>query len=136
MNPTMNDWASADPTQNITLADADQFRNGLAQALAIQFADLYVKTSSGDTVSESELRRNNPVPGAALNLWGTLADVSPAAVNIAEMRSAIRSAAQRDNPVGDLEDILRQALPRTDVQDVILRVPSIQAAVRSALASV
>ena len=136
MNPTMNDWASADPTQNITLADADQFRNGLAQALAIQFADLYVKTSSGDTVSESELRRNNPVPGAALNLWGTLADVSPSAVNIAEMRSAIRSAAQRDNPVGDLEDILRQALPRTDVQDVILRVPSIQAAVRSALASV
>jgi len=136
MNPTTNDWASADPTQNITLGDADQFRNGLASALAIQFADTFVKTSSGDTISETEMRRNNPVPGAAMNLWGTLADASPSAVNIAEMRTAIRSAAQRDNPVGDLENILRQALPRTDVQDTILRAPAIQAAVRSAISSI
>ena len=136
MNPTNDDWASADPTQNITLGDADQFRNALAAALTIQFSQMYVKTSSGDTISESDLRGNNPVPAAAINLWGTLADPSPAPVNIAELRSAIRMAAQRGNPVGDLEDILRQSLPRTDVGALILRVPAIQTALGTAIAAI
>ncbi|MGD0295744.1 MAG: hypothetical protein ABSE86_01430 [Bryobacteraceae bacterium] len=45
MDPTANDWASSDPTQNITLADADQFKNQLAGALVVQFADRFVKTA-------------------------------------------------------------------------------------------
>ena len=70
MNPT-NDWASSDATQNITLADADQFKNQLAAALVVQFADRFAKTASGEIISETELRRN-PLPAAPVNLWGTL----------------------------------------------------------------
>jgi hypothetical protein len=54
-------------------------------------------------------------------------------VNVAELRASLRSAALGDNPVGDLENALRQALPKTDIQSILLRVPAIQSAVRSAI---
>jgi hypothetical protein len=38
--------------------------------------------------------------------------------------------------VGDLENSLKQALPKSDVQAIILRVPSIQSAVQSAIAPI
>lgn len=136
MNPTTNDWASSDPTQNITLAEADQFKNQLAGALVIQFGDTFVKTTGGESITEAEFRRNNPLPSAPLNLWGTLAGVSSAPVNLAEMRSAIRAAAQGNNPVGDLENILHQALPQSDIQEMLLRAPSLQSAVRNAISQI
>jgi hypothetical protein len=136
MNPIANDWASSDPTQNLTLAEADQFQNGLAAALAVQFGDRFVKTTNGETVSETELRRNNPLPAAAVNLWGTLAGVAPEPLNLAEMRASIRSAATGNNPVGDLENLLRQGLPKSDIQSIVLRAPAIQAAVRNAIAGI
>jgi hypothetical protein len=71
-----------------------------------------------------------------VNLWGTLADASPAEVNIAELRASLRAAALNDNPVGELENALKKALPKTDVQSIILRVPALQSAVRSAIASI
>ena len=77
MNPVANDWASSDPTQNITLADADQFKNQLASAIAIQFADRFAKTASGEIISETELRRSS-LPAAPVNLWGTLVGVGSA----------------------------------------------------------
>jgi hypothetical protein len=134
MNAT-NDWASSDPTQNITLADADQFKNQLAAALVVQFADRFAKTTSGEIISETELRRN-PLPAAPVNLWGTLAGVGAAPLNIAQMRTAVRSAAQSNNPAGDLQNILHQALPKTDVSTMLLRVPAVAVALGTAIAQI
>jgi hypothetical protein len=135
MNPAANDWASSDPTQNITLADANQFKNQLAAALAVQFADTYVKTASGEIVNETELRRN-PFPAAPVNLWGRLAGVGAAAVNVAQMRTAVRSAAQSNNPAGEIETIFQQALPKSDVPNMILRVPAVMIAIGTAIAQI
>lgn len=134
MNPT-NDWASSDATQNITLADADHFKNQLAAALAVQFADLFAKTTSGDIISEAELRRN-PLPAAPVNLWGTLAGVGAAPVNIAQMRAAVRAAAQSANPSGDIQNILHQALPKSDVSTMLLKVPAVAVALGAAIAQI
>jgi len=136
MNPIANDWASADPTQNLTLAEADQLRDRLAAALAVQFGSTFVQTTSGDTVSEDELRRNNPMPAAPVNLWGALAGVAAVPQNLAELRAALRAAARGNNPVGDLENVLIQALPKSDAQAMVLRAPAIQAAVQTAIAQI
>ena len=135
MNPAANDWTAPNGAQNISLAEADQFRDRLAAALALEFGGRFVKTTSGGVVTESDLRQNAS-PAQPVNLWGTLADVAPAEVNVAELRASVRAAATGDNPVGDLENALRQALPKSDIQAMILRVPSIQSAVRSAIAPI
>src|SRR5579863_4470962 len=135
MNPAANDWASSDPTQNITLADADQFKNQLAAALVVQFAERFVKTASGDVVNETELRRN-PFPAAPVNLWGTLVGVGAAQVNVAQMRAAVRAAAQGNNPSGDLQNLLQKALPKSDVTEMLLRVPSVRVAVKTAIVQI
>ena len=135
MNPAANDWASSDPTQNITLADADQFKNQLAAAIAVQFADRFVKTANGQIVNETELRRN-PFPAAPVNLWGTLAGVGAAAVNVALMRTAVRGAAQSNNPAGELQTILQQALPKSDVSEMILRLPAVMIAIGNAITQI
>ena len=134
MNPR-TDWASSDPTQNITLAEADQFKNQLASSLSVQFADRFVKTSTGEVISETELRRN-PLPAAAINLWGTLAGTGAAQVNIAQMRSAIRAAGKGHNPAGDLENILHQALPKSDVASMMLRIPAVGAALGAVISQI
>jgi len=134
MNP-QTDWASADPTQNITLAEADQFKNQIASALSVQFADRFVKTATGEVIGETEIRRN-PLPGAAINLWGTLAGAGAAAMNIAQMRTAIRAAGKGHNPAGDLENILHQALPKSDVATMMLRIPAVGAAIGSVMSQI
>lgn len=135
MIPSANDYSAPNAAQNISLAEADQFRDRLACALAVEFGGRFVKTPNGGVVAESDLRQSAD-PSQPVNLWGTLADAAPAEVNIAELRAALRAAAAGDNPVGDLESAMKQALPNTDVQSIILRVPSIQAAVRSAIAPI
>jgi hypothetical protein len=132
MNPAANDYSASSATQNISLTDADEFRDRLAGALALEFANRYVKTTTGGVVAESDLRQNASA-AQPVNLWGTLADASPAEVNVAELRASLRSAALGDNPVGDLENALKQALRKTDIQSILLRVPAIQSAVRSAI---
>lgn len=127
MNPA-NDWASSDPTQNITFAEADQFKNQLAAAIAVQFADRFVKTNTGATVSESEFRHNSS-PAEPVNLWGTLAGAGAVPLNVAQMRAAIRAAARQSNPAGDLENILHQALPKADVASMMLRIPAVGTAI-------
>jgi hypothetical protein len=57
-------------------------------------------------------------------------------VNVAELRASVRAAALSGNPVGELASALKQALPTSDTQAIILRVPSIQSAVRSAIAAI
>jgi hypothetical protein len=135
MNPAANDYSAPNAAQNISLTEADQFRDRLAGALTLEFANRYVKTPTGGVVSESDLRQNAS-PAQPVNLWGTLGDASPAEVNVAELRASLRSAALGDNPVGDLENALRQALPKTDIQSILLRVPAIQSAVRSAISPI
>jgi hypothetical protein len=135
MNPVSNDWASSDPTQNITLADADQFKNQLATAIAIQFADRFAKTASGEIISETELRRN-PLPAAPINLWGTLAGVGASPINVAQMRTAVKAAAQSNNPAGELQTILQQALPKSDVPSMILRLPAVMVAIGTSIAQI
>lgn len=135
MNPAGNDWTAPNAAQNISLAEADQFRDRLAGALAVAFGDRFVKTTSGAVVTESDLRQNAS-PAQPVNLWGTLADAAPAEVNVAELRASLRAAASGDNPVGDLENALKQALPKSDIQALILRAPAIQSAVRSAIAPI
>ncbi len=136
MNPTANDWASPNVALNITISEADQFANQLAAGVSVQFGDRFVKTSAGEIISEAELRKNSFIAPLPVNLWGALAGEAPVTVNIADLRSKIRSAAQSDNPVGELEKILHQALPQSDPQVTILRAPAIQSAVRSMLSQI
>jgi hypothetical protein len=136
MNPIANDWASTNAAQNITISDADQFANQLAVGVAIQFGGRFVKTKAGEVITEAELKQNGYLALHAVNLWGSFAGVAPVAINIAELRSRIRSAALADNPVGELENVLRQALPQIDPQVTILRAPVIQAAVRKMLSEI
>lgn len=135
MNPAANDYSASDASQNISLTEADQFRDRLAGALALSFGDRYVKTATGAVVTESDVRQNAG-PAQPVNLWALLADASPAEINVAELRALLRAAALGDNPVGDLENALKQAIPKTDVQATILRVPAIQSAVRTAIAGI
>jgi hypothetical protein len=135
MNPVANDWTAPNAAQNISLTEADQFRDRLATALALEFGGRFVRTTNGGVVTESDLRQNAS-PAQPVNLWGTLADAAPAEVNVAELRASVRAAAMGDNPVGDLENALRQALPKSDIQAMLLRVPAIQSAVRSSIAPI
>jgi hypothetical protein len=135
MNPAANDWASSDPTQNITLANADQFKNQLAAAIAVQFAERFVKTSSGEIVSEAELQRSS-LPAAPLNLWGTLVGVGSAQLNVAQLRTSFRAAAQSNNPSGELQTILQQAFPKSDPSSIIMRLPGVLVAIGAALAQI
>jgi hypothetical protein len=132
MNPAANDYSSPDPAQNISLTEADQFRDRLAGALALEFGNRYVKTTTGAIVTESDVRQNAG-PAQPVNLCGTLADLTAVEINVAEWRASIRAAALGENPVGDLENALKRALPQSDVQSILLRAISIQAAVRSTI---
>jgi len=132
MNPAENDYSSPDPAQNISLTEADRFRDRLSGALALEFGNRYVKTTTGAVVTESDVRQNAG-PAQPVNLFATLADPTAVEINVAEWRASIRAAALGENPVGDLENALKQALPQSDVQSILLRAISIQAAVRSAI---
>jgi hypothetical protein len=52
------------------------------------------------------------------------------------MRAAVRRATQGNNPSGDLQTILQQALPKSDVKEMILRVPSVMVAIATAIAQI
>ena len=123
-----NDWASSDPTQNITLAAADQFRNQLAAALTIQFAERFIQTASGEPVTEAKFK-NGLSPAAPVNLWGTLAGVGAVPINVAQMHAAVLSAGRNNNPAGDLANLLHQAFPTADVANMMLRIPAVATAI-------
>src|SRR5271166_2707315 len=104
MNPAANDYSAPNAAQNISLTEADQFRDRLAGALAVEFGNRYVKTTTGAIVTEADVRQNASL-AQPVNLWGTLADAAPAEMNVAELLASIRAAASGDNPVGDIESI-------------------------------
>jgi hypothetical protein len=135
MNPAGNDYSASNATLNISLTEADQFSDRLAGALALEFGNRYVKTTTGAVVTEADVRLSASLV-QPVNLWATLADPAAAEFNVAEWRALVRAAASGDNPVGDLENALKQVLPRSDVQSILLRPVPIQSAVRSAIAPI
>ena len=108
MNPAANDFAAPIAAQNISLADADQFRDRLAGALTLEFGSRFVTTTTGGIVTESDVRQSRST-AQPVNVWGTLADPAPAEINVAQLRASIRAAASGDDPVGDIENVLKQA---------------------------
>src|ERR1019366_5037081 len=105
MSQSANDWASPDPSKNMSLAEADQLSNQLAGGLCVQFGNRYVKTTNGNVISESELRANNYMSPLAVNLYGNLAAANVQEFNIAQFRGSLRNAAVADDPTGTLVGI-------------------------------
>ena len=134
MKISANDWASPDPSKNMTLAESDRFADALAGAFAVQFADRYVMTTYGQIIPVAELRRNPFLSPLPVHLQARLACGNSAEINIAQFRSALREAAAGDDPVGDLVDVLSAAMPRTDIAALLLRAPALTEAVRRQLA--
>ncbi|HLJ47756.1 MAG TPA: hypothetical protein VKU01_17185 [Bryobacteraceae bacterium] len=133
MAQSANDWASPDPSKNMTLADSDNFANALVAALQVQFGDRFIRTQYGEVISLAELRQNNFMSPLPVNLEGRLAAASAVEFNVAEFRSQLRDAAKGDDPVGDLTRILSAATPGQNVAANILRIPLFADAVRQAL---
>jgi hypothetical protein len=133
MNPSANDWASPDPTQNITLAEADTFRDALAAGLQVQFASRYILTTQNQIISEAELRANPFILPLPVNLYGYLLGSGGQPVDIAQFRASLRQAAVAEDPTGTLCQLLAQALPDTDVPDQFTRIPAVQQVLLAAL---
>ena len=133
MIQSANDWASPDPTQNITLADANTFSNALAGGLQVQFGDRYIRTTQNQIVTEAELRANTFILPLPVNLLAHLAAPESQEINIAAFRASLRAAASADDPTGTLCQLLSQAMPETDVPDLFTRIPAIQLVILSAL---
>jgi hypothetical protein len=133
MIQSANDWASPDPTQNITLADATTFGNALAGGLQVQFADMYIRTTQNQIVSEAELRANEFILPLPVNLYTHLFGQNTQEINIAQFRASLQAAAQANDPTGTLCELLAAAMPYTDVPDQFTRIPAIQAVLLAAL---
>ena len=124
-----NDWASTDHSKNISLADAKAFCDHTAKALLLQFGPLRVMTSAGETISESELRQNQFISPLPVNLFGSVVG-GVQDVNIATFRTALRAAADADDPTTAL--LTASQLPVS----YLSRWPSVQAVVQEALSSI
>jgi hypothetical protein len=133
MIQSANDWASPDPTQNITLADADTFGNALAGGLQVQFADIYIRTTENQIISEAELRSNTFILPLPVNLYTHLVAADSVEINVAQFRASLRAAALANDPTGTLCELLSQAMPQTDVPDQFTRIPAIQQVLLAAL---
>ena len=73
MSQSANNWASADQSKNLTLADADRLGTQLAANLGLQLGSKYVKTTTGEKISEKELRDNQFISPLPVNLYGETA---------------------------------------------------------------
>jgi hypothetical protein len=133
MSQSANDWASPDPSQNITLADANTFRDALAASLQIQFAARYIRTTQNQIISEAELRGNSFILPLPVNLYSHLVGQNTQEINIAQFRASLRDAAMADDPTGTLCGILSQVMPQTNVPDQFTRIPAIQQVLLAAL---
>jgi hypothetical protein len=133
MSQSANNWASPDQSKNMTLADADRLGYQLAGALALQFSTKYVKTTTGETISEQELRGNQFISPLPVHLFGKLAGAGSTDFNIAEFRASLKHAATSDDPTTGLLTIMQQALPTTNGPALLTRMPAIQQVIADAL---
>src|ERR1700736_4001594 len=109
MNHSANNWASPDQSKNMTLAEADRLGYQLAGALALQFSTKFVKTTTGEIISEQELRDNQFISPLPVNLFAKLAGQTPNEFNIADFRASLKHAATGDDPTTALLTIVQQA---------------------------
>ncbi len=137
MNQSARDWASTDPSKNMTLAEVDQLNNELAAAFCIQLGDRYVRTQYNNIIGEPELRGNNYISPLPVNLFSRLALAGSEEFNIAQFRASIREAAQSDDPTGTLVTILQRLLPHNNsIASMFTRIPAVQAVIASALRTI
>jgi hypothetical protein len=133
MIQSANDWASPDPTQNMTLANAETFNYALAAAFEFGFGDMYVRTTENQIIPAAELRANSFIAPLPVNLCGLLAAAGAQEVNIAQFLASLQAAAVAGDPTGTLCQLLSQAMPGTDVPSQLTRIPAIQQVILSAL---
>lgn len=136
MTSSANDWASPDPSKNITLAEADHFRDILVASLGLQFGYRFVLTQYGNRISETELRQNNFLSVLPVNLMGLLVPGSQE-FNVAQLRQSIRDAASSDDPIGYLNSLLQQIFPHViSVSTLYTQIPAVRNLIASALKNI
>ncbi|MGI8741063.1 MAG: hypothetical protein ACR2NN_00555 [Bryobacteraceae bacterium] len=102
-------------------------------SLGLQIVDKHVRTTSGETVSEKELRDNQFLSPLPVNLYGDLAGGSRSEFNIADFRASLKSAAGADDPITAFVQIVERALPGTSGVSMITRIPAVQHVIADAL---
>lgn len=133
MSQSANNWASPDQSKNTILADADRLGYQLASNLGLQFGTKYVKTTTGETISEQELRGNQFISPLPVNLFSELVGAPRNQFNVAEFRASLKHAATADDPITALLTIIQQALPGTNGPALLTRIPAIQQVITDAL---
>lgn len=133
MSQSANNWASPDKSKNITLADADRLGNQLASNLGLQFGSKYVKTTTGEKISEQELRGNQFISPLPVNLYAELVGPVRGEFNIADFHNGLKRAATADDPVTALLTIMQEALPGTNGPAMLTRMPAVQQVIADAL---
>lgn len=136
MSQSANDWASADQSKNMTLADADRFGNQLAGSLGLQIASKYVKTTAGATISEKELRDNQFLSPLPVNLYAQLAGGTRVEFNIAEFQTTLKATASADDPINSFIQLVQHYLPSVNGASMITRMPAVQQVVVDAIKKV
>jgi hypothetical protein len=126
-------WASPDQSKNMTLADADRLGTQLAGSLGLQLVDKHVVTTSGETISEKELRENQFLSPLPVNLFGDLAGGTRTVFNIADFRASLKTAAGADDPITAFVKVVEHALPGASGVSMITRIPAVQQFVADAL---
>ena len=128
------DWASPDPSKNMTLAESDQLSNELAGAFGLMIGGRHVCTQQNTTISESELRGNQFMSPLPVNLYGYVSLPGTQAINLATFRDNLRAAAQADDPTGTLVGILQRIDPQnTAIASLFTRLPAVQDVIAKAL---
>ncbi len=133
MSQSANNWASADQSKNMTLADADRLGNQLAGNLGLQLGSKYVKTTTGEKISEKELRDNQFISPLPVNLYGELAGGTRLEFNIADFQASLKRAATADDPITSFIQLVQHFLPDTNGPSMITRMPAVQQVVVDAL---
>jgi hypothetical protein len=133
MSQSANNWASADESKNSTLANADRLGNQLAANLGIQLGSKYVKTTTGEKISEKELRDNQFISPLPVNLYGELVGGTRVEFNIADFQATLKRAAAADDPITSFIQLVQHYLPDTNGASLITRMPAVQQIIADAL---
>ncbi len=133
MSQSANNWASADQSKNITLADADRLGNELTANLGLQLGSKYVKTTTGEKISEKELRDNQFISPLPVNLYGELAGGTRVEFNIADFQASLKRTAAADDPITTYIELVQHFLPGTNGAFMITRMPAVQQLIADAL---
>ena len=92
-----------------------------------------MRTTTGETVSEKELRDNSFISPLPVNLYGQLAGGTRVEFNIADFQASLRRAASADDPITSLIQLVQHALPDINGPAQITRMPAVQQVVVDAL---